>query len=88
MPSRRVASLLLVIIFVQWLLIALLLPGLVAAAPVAQGDVELAVTMARQAQTAASLATIVSIIALVLSLASLLAFLALTFNPPQRREGQ
>jgi hypothetical protein len=84
MRSRKVLMLLVGIVMLQWLLIALLLPGIAGAAPTAQGDVELALTIARQAQTAASLATIVAIISLVISLASLIALAAVSFNPPGR----
>jgi hypothetical protein len=87
MRSRRVSIFLMGIIALQWLLIALLLPGLAGAAPTAQGDAELAVTLARQAQTAASLATIIAIIALVISLASLIALAAVSFNPSRAGQG-
>ncbi len=87
MRSRKVIAFLAGIIVLQWFLIVLLLPGLAKAAPSAQGDTELALTIARQAQTAASLATIISIIALVISLACLIALAAISFNPPKTSQG-
>lgn len=87
MRSRKVFALLSGIIVLQWLLIVLLLPGLASAAPTAQGDSALALTIARQAQTAASLAIIIAIIALVISLACLIALAAVSFNPPKASQG-
>ncbi len=87
LPTRRVVTLLLTIIVLQWLLIAALVPGLASAAPYAGGDIEMVETLAHQAQSAATLATVISIVALVIALASLLALLALTFNP-SRAEGK